>query len=174
MINFTHRRGAIGILLILADSGFQIAFMVLIWTKIVFQEASLIKSTELPRQSLFMSDMHYATFNFYVGVYILITIVPQVISGLLFQMKNISGCAYFMVKMVMIMLGVLNLHLPCLIFSPLGNSFKPVIGKGPQRQWIFGRNVAQIFMSIPMITNLMLVEYTNNKIVKLTIFFAFF
>ena len=173
MINFTERRGAIGILLILTDSVLQLLYLELLWTKIVFKELSLTKSTELPRQSFFMSEMHFATFNFYICVYTIVTIVPQTVSALLFQTKNTSWSTYLLLKFFIGLFGALNMHLPCLIFSPLGNHFRPIVGKGPQRRWIFARNIAQIFMSIPMITNLMLIEYSGNNVVKLIILFAF-
>lgn len=108
MINFTHRRGAIGLLLILVDSVFQLIFLGLLWNQIVFKESAFAKGTELPRQSLFMSDMHSATFNFYICIYTILTIVPQIISALLFQTKNLTGSSYLMLKLVMMLLGAFN------------------------------------------------------------------
>ena len=172
-INFSDRRGVLGLALILTDSVFQSLLLYLLWTEIVIREFYWSRSTVLPRQSFFMTDMHFATFNFYLCIYTIVTIVPQIYSALLYQTRDANGPTYFILKSMIGMLGLLNLHVPCLVFTALGSQFRPVADKKIQKQWTFARNIALIFMSIPMITNLLLIEYSGHNVLKLVIFFAF-
>ena len=121
LINFTDRRGVLGLVLILTDSFFQSLLLYLLWKEIVIKECSSFRSTVLPRQSFFMTDMHFATFNFYLSIYTIVTIVPQIVSALLYQTKNSNGSASFALKPLIGILGLLNLHVPCLIFTALGS-----------------------------------------------------
>ena len=121
LINFSDRRGVLGLALILTDSVFQSLLLYLLWTEIVIRECSSLGSTVLPRQSFFMTDMHFATFNFYLSIYTIVTIVPQTYSALLYQTRDANGSTHFILKSVIGMLGLLNLHVPFLIFTALGS-----------------------------------------------------
>lgn len=173
LINFSDRRGVLGLALILTDSVFQSLLLYLLWTEIVIREFYQFRGTVLPSQSFFMTDMHFATFNFYLCIYTVVLIAPQIYSALLYQTRAANGTTCFILKSVIGVLGLLNLHVPCLVFTALGSQFRPLADKKIQKQWNFGRNLALIFMSIPMITNLLLIEYSGHNVVKLVILFAF-
>ena len=128
LLNFSHRRGALGVVLLLADSVFQIAYLYLLWIYVVGSEFESIRSRELPRNSLFMSEMHFPSFNFYLIVYTLITVVPQVVAALICKTKARGTLSYLICKAIIGVLGMLNLHVICLVFTPLGSWFKPITG----------------------------------------------